>query len=278
VRAVVEQEVPAKFEVIVVVSGHDRTAEIVREAFPQVRLVTLPRPSLPGAARNAGLAVARGEYVSFPGSHVELPPGSLAARLRAHELGYPMVTGTLLNGTRTRSGWASYFLDASGALPGRPSGELRGPPARCSYARDFLVELGGFPDDVRAGEDTVVNNELSRRGLRAYREREATLVHRSPCTGPWRLVRHHFTRGRALGAMIVRRRDGRPETPPPAVWRFAAGYARRRLAETDDRVERWGGELRARYRSVRPLVLTGMAAATAGLAYELLRASRAARP
>jgi glycosyltransferase involved in cell wall biosynthesis len=271
VRAVVEQEVPAPFEVIVVVSGRDRTAEIVRRRFPQVRLVTLREPALPGAARNAGLAVARGEYVSFPGSHVELPPGSLAARLRAHEMGYPMVTGTLLNGTPTRSGWASYFLDASGALPGRPSGELAGPPARCSYARDFLVELGGFPETLRAGEDTVVNNELARRGLRAYRAREVALIHRSPCRGPWKLVRHHFARGRALGAMLMANRQGGAAPRRPGTWRYTVAYARRRMADTDQRVARWGGDLRGRYRRVRPLVAAGVGAAALGLAYQLLR-------
>ena len=75
-----------------------------------------------------------------------------------------MMTGTTLNGKPTRSGWASYFLDHSTVLPGRPSGRLSGPPAHCSYIRDHLVAAGGFPEDMRAGEDTVVNVELTRRG------------------------------------------------------------------------------------------------------------------
>ena len=33
-------------------------------------------------------------------------------------------TGSTLNGTRTWAGWASYFLDHSSVLPGRPSTEL----------------------------------------------------------------------------------------------------------------------------------------------------------
>src|SRR6267143_773156 len=103
VRSVVEQECAEPFEVIVVISGRDRSADIVRDKFPAVTVVELSRPALPGEARNGGLRLARGTYVSFPGSHVVLPPGSLAARIGAHEMGFDMVTGTAVNGTETRA-------------------------------------------------------------------------------------------------------------------------------------------------------------------------------
>jgi glycosyltransferase involved in cell wall biosynthesis len=262
---VVEQEVEEPFEVIVVTSGGDRAAEIVRERFPDVSVIHLPGGALPGAARNAGVAAARGDYVSFPGSHVEVPPGSLQARIRAHERGYPMVTGSVVNGTETPAGWASYFLDHATALPGRPSGELRAPPAHCSYARDFLVEVGGFPEDMRAGEDTVVNRALFRRGLRAYRASEIQLVHRSPCRDPGRLMIHHFIRGRAFGRILLADVDGdvrRAARPLP-------GYLPRRLRSTTVHVRRWGGDLNDVYRRVYPLVALGAASALAGAWVEI---------
>ena len=262
VRSVVEQECEQPFEVIVAVSGTDRTAAVVAERFPQVTLIDLGERALPGRARNAGVAAARGDYISFPGSHVELPPGSLAARIGAHEAGWPMVTGSIVNGNLTRSGWAAYFLDHSSSLPGRPSGELAAAPAHCSYVRQFVLEAGGFPEDIRAGEDTVVNQALWRRGHRAYREREIRLIHRSPCTNPIRLVRHHFVRGRALARIL------RPAPGAPRSRRFLRGYARRRLDATDRRLADWGGELAPRYRSVRRLVKLGIAAAHAGALYE----------
>jgi glycosyltransferase involved in cell wall biosynthesis len=277
VRSVVEQECPQPFEVIVVCSGTDATAAIVRRRFPQVRLVELDHPALPGEARNAGVRVARGDYVSFPGSHVELLPGSLAARVRAHELGYPMVTGTMLNGTDTPAGWASYFLDHAGVLPGRPSMELSAPPAHCSYAREFLVRVGGFPEDMRAGEDTVVNIELYRRGFRAFRAQDVVLVHHSRCSDLHALVRHHFVRGRALGRIIADRHLARRDAPlfvdarrpaPPAVLR---DYVRRRVRTIQENVGRWGGDLAPRYEQVRPLVVAGASAALAGAWFETLR-------
>src|SRR5205085_6754557 len=44
---------------------------------------------------------------------------------------------------------------------GPPVGPLTGPPAQCSYTRDFVFDVGGFPADLRAGEGTVVNVEPS---------------------------------------------------------------------------------------------------------------------
>ena len=274
VRAVVEQDCPDPFEVIVVVSGTDRTAAIVRERFPEVSLIELGERALPGRARNAGLWKARGEFVSFPGSHVELPQGSLAARVRAHQLGHPMVTGTTLNGTHTRSGWASYFLDHSTVLPDRPSGPLAGPPAHCSYIRDQLVAVGGFPEDMRAGEDTVVNVELSRRGLHAYRAREVTIVHRSRCTHPARLVRHHFQRGRGLGRILLEEHRTGRRPLARAVGPFGLRYIGRRVGAVARNVDAWGGELRTEYRRSRALILAGALAALAGTWFEVLRPAR----
>jgi glycosyltransferase involved in cell wall biosynthesis len=278
VRAIVEQECPFEFEVIVVVSGSPATAAVVRERFgDRVALIELAERVPPGRARNEGLRGARGEYASFPGSHVEIAPGSLARRVRAHEEGWAMVTGSIVNGNPTRAGWASYFLDHSSAMPGRPSGELIGAPAHCSYVREFLEEIGGFPDDVRAGEDTVVNHRLWRRGHSAFRESAIELTHRSPCSTTPALIRHHFLRGRAFGRLL-RNEIAAGRSRRLAHYRYLARYRRMRLASTDYRVEEWGGELRAEYRRVRRLVKVGIAAAWIGSWLELLLSRRRSPP
>lgn len=269
VRSVVEQECPVPFEVIVVTSGTDRTASIVRERFPPVRLVELPEPALPGEARNAGLRIARGEYVSFPGSHVELPPGSLAARIRAHQRGYGMVEGTTLNGTRTLAGWATYFLGCSTRLPGRPSEELEDPPRACSYARRLLLEVGGFREDLRAGEDTVVNLELAGRGYAAYHAQDVTVIHHSPCRDVPTLLRHHFRRGRGQGRILLER--GRAGGLLREEASVRPSYVARRVGSVSADVQRWGAEVLPLYRRVYPLVVAAAVAAWLGLWYELLR-------
>jgi glycosyltransferase involved in cell wall biosynthesis len=276
VASVVNQECPWPFEVIVVASGKGNGAALVRAQFPGVTVVDLPRPALPGEARNAGLRLARGEYVSFPGSHVELPPGSLAARLRAHDLGYAIVTGTFIIGTRTRAGWASYFLDHSAMLPGRPSEELKGAPASCSYRRDALLAVGGFAEDMRAGEDTVVNQELTRRGYHAFRAQDVTMIHYSPCRTPWRLLQHHFTRGRGFGR-ILRERQGwrRHDLAGTNGLRLLVRQTLGRVTRISRNVRRWGDAAAiAEFTRSYPLVFAGALAAALGTAFELVRPTR----
>lgn len=271
VGAVVRQEVDEPFEVIVVTSGTDRTAAVVRESYPSVTVIQLDAPALPGRARNAGLLVARGRYVTFPGSHVELAPGSLAARLAAHRRGWPMVTETMGNGTRTWAGWASYYLDNASVLPGRPSFVFSSAPLRCSYLRDVLSEIGGFPEDRRAGEDTVVNEELFRRGYGAYREHDAVAYHHSPCRRPGRLLVHHFQRGRAMGRILAEARDRPGERRPRPIGTFVVKSVPSRLRWIHRGVARWGGDLRRTYYLALPLVVAGAVAAWAGGCYELAR-------
>ncbi len=273
VASVVRQRLPAPFEVIVVTSGTDRTAEVVRTRFPSVRVMELPRPALPGEARNAGLAVARGRYVSFPGSHVELAEGSLAARLEAHRRGYAMVTGTALNGTPTRAGWAAYFLDHAPALPGRPSGPLEEPPVSCSYLRAALEHVGGFPAGWRAGEDTLVNTALSRLGYGAWRVQDLRFRHHTPCATVARLVRHHWHRGQAFARVLLGPGDAGERHRRRRRLRILALYVPGRILWVRRRVRWWGGpELRREWRRAWPLAVLAVTASWLGTWDGLIRA------
>jgi len=274
-QAILSQDGAEPFEVIVVNSGIDETATLVRKKFPEVKLVRLDSPVLPGRARNAGLAIARGRYVSFPGSHVALLPGSLAARAAAHQLGYGLVTGTMLNGTRTWAGWASYFLDNRLTLPGRPSGALDDAPPRASCLREALLAVGGFPEDMRAGEDTVVNRRLFDSGYGAYRSHEARSIHYSPCRRPHQLVSHHFRRGQGMARVLLLEALETGRFPARRVLRYLLSIVPARLAWVTLSVLRYGHTVRRHYFVALPLVVIGAFSACAGTCYELVRAGRA---
>jgi len=265
--ALVTQDVGDEFEIIVVCSGTDGTSEHVAAAYPTVRCIQLPHRALPGEARNAGLWAARGEYVTFPGSHVWLRAGSLRARLDAHEQGWELVTGSVLNGNPTLAGWASYFLDHATQSPSQPPGEYEGVPGHASYVTSDVRDVGGFPEDMRAGEDTVVNQELYYAGRSAYFAPDASFFHASPSTTFRHLVRHHTQRGRALGRII---RDARADDPNAWPIRDIASIPVRRMRAIRTAIAYADEESRARYRKVRAMVVAG-AVASAGAAWiELL--------
>lgn len=71
-------------EILVVDNGStDGTVERIREAFPSVRLLALPDNRGPGAARNLGLALARGELVLWIDHDIYLAPKALERMLAA---------------------------------------------------------------------------------------------------------------------------------------------------------------------------------------------------
>jgi glycosyltransferase involved in cell wall biosynthesis len=272
VDAVRSQVCDAEVQVVVVSSGTDGTAAVVRERQPEVELVVIDHPALPGEARNAGLRLARGRYITFPGSHVELLPGSLAARLEAHRAGWAMVASTTRNGTRTPAGWASYFLDHAVGLPGRPSHVLLGPPSSASYLTAALRHVDGFPEHMRTAEDTVVHTELFERGYGAWRAQGASMVHHSPCRSTTVLLRHHHQRGRGLGTML---REQRGPGAPVLSRRVLRALGPQYVAGTVKKVHvdtwRYGGSLRWRWLAVSPLVGLAVLAAWLGAWREALR-------
>ena len=101
-----------------------------------------------------------------------------------------------------------------------------------------------------------------------------TIVHRSRCTNPVRLVRHHFQRGRGLGHILVDRHRRSGRLLARAAGPYGLRYLRTRLATVARNVDAWGGELRREHRRVRALIFAGALAALAGTWVEIWRPRR----
>jgi glycosyltransferase involved in cell wall biosynthesis len=162
-----------RFEAIVVDNGStDRTKDVAeafaRRTFP-VRYVAAPQPNR-GAARNRGVAQARGEYLLFCDDDVQLPARWIASHLRAHGGAPRVVNGPILN---------------------VPSYDARPMPGAANYSRAFLctcnasmpkaafVAAGGFDENFRlyGWEDTELGVRLRAAGLQWKFAWEAYLWH-----------------------------------------------------------------------------------------------------
>jgi GT2 family glycosyltransferase len=181
------------FEAILVDSSPTQaTVELVRERFPEVRVVHSSRRLLPHAARNRGVELARGELVAFTDADCVPDPGWLEALAAAHAAGHGMAGGPVACLNRDPRAQVMHVAKFAGWLPGQPSAPRADlPSANLSVTRELLERLGPFSEDRWAGDtelawraravgacpnfvaDAVVghHHEASLRGLLAERHR-----------------------------------------------------------------------------------------------------------
>src|SRR5688572_16592737 len=80
IESLLGQVSPAQLEIVVVTSGADPSAAIVRSRFPEVRLIDSHERLMPGGARNAGLESSAGENLAFLAADCIAMPGWVERR------------------------------------------------------------------------------------------------------------------------------------------------------------------------------------------------------
>ena len=143
------------YEVVFVDDGStDRTSEIAQR-YP-LRYVARENGGL-AAARNTGVAEARGEYVTFIDDDDLMPPDRLS--LQAKRLADHAELGCVLG----RQEW----IDAPDWLPRDPVfGDLAGIPlAAAMVRRNALDDVGGFDESFRYAEDRDLLVRLREHGV-----------------------------------------------------------------------------------------------------------------
>lgn len=156
------QQTYADFEVLLVDNGSsDGSAALVRERFPEVRLLALERNAGFATGNNLGIRASQGAYVATLNNDTEAEPGWLAALVAGMEVA-PRVgmcaSKMLFFHQRERINSTGIAVDRLGiawdrdggrldAGAGLALGEVFGPCAGAAlYRRELLEETGGFDD------------------------------------------------------------------------------------------------------------------------------------
>jgi GT2 family glycosyltransferase len=144
--ALAASDTDVPFEVLVVDSSGDGTDELVAARFPHVVLVHSDRRLYPGAARNAGIARARGGILAFTDADCLVERDWVAQVARAHARGFAAVGGSIANANpETRVSWANYFCEFVAWLPaGRERPLAEAPTACLSVTREAFERFGPF--------------------------------------------------------------------------------------------------------------------------------------
>ena len=199
--SVTRQENAPPFEVIVVDSSTDGTAELIAEQFPDVSLYRFEQRKFPGDARNLGVDRAHGELLAFLDADCFVAPDWVAEIARARQLGCAAVGGALENGNpESAVGWAHYFFEFSAWMPCGRAREQSEIPAGClSVRRDVVDRYGPFPEGVYSS-DSVFSWRL-----RAHREKllfqPSIRIRHVNTTRMGRLVAAKFRHGRWFGEL-----------------------------------------------------------------------------
>lgn len=276
-RSLSAQTLREPYEVIVVASGDDGCAEHVASAWPDVRIVSSVERLRPGAARNRGIAAARGEYVAFIPDDAVACPRWLEHRLAAHRRGFPVVAGSIGNGTpRSFVGTAGYFLEYSALIPSRRVLAAQHIPHCLSVRRDLYDSYGPYPEDTLTGEDSIFNERLITANVPITFEPRARIDHLNP-TSATSFWRHHVAHGRGLVQCVEAYGHASPIGParsPLAPVRALLVYPARRWWGALRRIARGRPAWLPAFLALSPVVWVGLWATGAGAMLEWRRAER----
>ena len=173
------QDCDESFEVIVVDSSLDGTAELVRRRFPRVSLHTFGERKFPGDARNLGVQRSTGEILAFTDVDCVVAPDWVRQIIASHFASpNPLIGGTIDNANpESYVGWAYYFCELSQWMPGTPPGPMEEIPTGCLSVKRWAFDSYGPFLEGTYSSDTAFHWRAALDGHRPVLEPAIRVAH-----------------------------------------------------------------------------------------------------
>jgi GT2 family glycosyltransferase len=211
------QHTQRRFEIILVDSGTDHTADFVASQYPEVKLMHYPYRLYCGDARNRGLAEARAPLVAFLDADCTVPENWIDAIWEAHRRPCLVVAGSVHNGFGSLASWTYYFCEFNLWFPARvPRLVMEAPGCCLSMKRIAYDRFGPFPEGTYSS-DTAFHWRLQKAGESVFFWPAIAAYHayHGGWGAPFRHIvehrrhfaamevrEHHWGRGRRLFAVL----------------------------------------------------------------------------
>lgn len=194
--SLVNQRTKIPYEIIVVDSSKDNTPKIIKNDFPSVKLIRLKQQTYPGAGRNIGVENAKGKIIAFIDSDCIAHPNWINDALNSIDKGYNIVGGSVKNANpQSMVSIADFILTFNEFLAGMPKREVKFMPT-CNFfcRKEVFGEIGGFPPDLLAGEDTLFNYKATKEYKLLFNP-EIKIAHHNREKFS-KFMKHHYNFGR----------------------------------------------------------------------------------
>jgi len=202
--SLVEQDFNMPFEIIVVDSSSDRTPEIIRNEFPEVKLKHFRKIILPGRARNIGVKASSGEVILFLPADCYSPKNWLSKKLQHHAKGFSVVASSIDNGNPHRIlGWVEFFAEYSRQMfssSEKPQIVTSKGLLFLSYARKIFEELGPYSKEFFGNEDTLFVTKIVKNQIPTYYDPGIWFFHINN-SSIYKHFRHQFVHGKDAGTV-----------------------------------------------------------------------------
>lgn len=194
--ALCDQSTDAVYEVIVVDSSNDGTAEVVARSHPEVKLIRCFERRFAGHARNIGIGVASGEILALTDVDCVVAHDWIESILLAHERRQTVIGGVVDNANpESTVGWGYYFCEFNKWRPGAREGFVDDIPGCClTLKRSAFEQWGPFLEGTYSS-DTAFHWRMAADGERPFLDPTLRVGHINPTRlgGQWR---HEVLHGR----------------------------------------------------------------------------------
>jgi GT2 family glycosyltransferase len=198
------QDTTHPFEVIVVDSSPDGTADRIRQKYSWIRLDQFRDRLYCGDARNVGISLSRYGIVAFVDSDCTADPNWIEEILRAHQSPDLAIGGGIANGNpHSLVGWAAYFCEFSRWMPGRFQGHMADiAGANMSYKKEAFKRFGTFIGGTYCS-DTEFHWRMANHHVKP-RFIPSIVIHHQNIDNFKKFMHHEFQHGRSFARVRVK--------------------------------------------------------------------------